>query len=580
MYPTKLNFQDKYPFFSYQLWWLGHYFSHERMHRLAVVAVVNLIAIIGIQLAYPSALTLPRTRIGGVYYGFRPTNSVVSSVNKLNQHQLAVVSNGQKLTYTPEKIGVSIDGATTVKHANMYTWQERLIPFSLLFSSHHVTTYELTTNKPKVQAFVQSLADKNLAALDAQVKVTGTSVAVVPGQKGFTYEAEAIEKQIEKMNFANNFSATITPVVKEPALTTQIAEDIAAKATTRINTPLFIEAGGDRITVEPRTLANWIVVRPRPEHKTFDIAYDRAKIKAKLMTLSSKVYIAETPNRVLLKDGEAQVNNGGKKGQALVLDPSIDEVIVTASNNEQVAQAKLTAITPKTQFVRTYTRSSKGLQALIDYWALSHGGQYGISLKDSSGSIVASYNGSKQFTAASMYKLYLAYAVYSKVIGGQLNLDSITSTGASVNACIDAMIVRSDNPCAVALGDIVGWSANDASLHSKGFGSTSLNSGNLLTTANDTTSWLTQLNDGTLSQAQYNETLLALMQRQIYRSGIPAGSPGIGVANKVGFIGSLNHDAAIVYSPKGTYMLTVLSSGSSFGQIADLARQISTVMNQ
>lgn len=70
-----------------------------------------------------------------------------------------------------------------------------------------------------------------------------------------------------------------------------------------------------------------------------------------------------------------------------------------------------------------------------------------------------------------------------------------------------------------------------------------------------------------------------MMNRQIYRAGIPAGSAG-SVANKVGFLGGLNHDAAIVYHPKGSYALVVLSSGSSFSAIADLARKISTIMNQ
>ena len=42
----------------------------------------------------------------------------------------------------------------------------------------------------------------------------------------------------------------------------------------------------------------------------------------------------------------------------------------------------------------------------------------------------------------------------------------------------------------------------------------------------------------------------------------------------------LLHDAAIVYSPKGTYVIAVMTDGSSWATIADLARQIDTLRAQ
>lgn len=63
------------------------------------------------------------------------------------------------------------------------------------------------------------------------------------------------------------------------------------------------------------------------------------------------------------------------------------------------------------------------------------------------------------------------------------------------------------------------------------------------------------------------------MKRNIYRQGIPAGANGQ-VANKVGFLDGLLHDAAIVYSPSGTYALSIMTDGSNWGTIAELTRQI------
>jgi len=63
------------------------------------------------------------------------------------------------------------------------------------------------------------------------------------------------------------------------------------------------------------------------------------------------------------------------------------------------------------------------------------------------------------------------------------------------------------------------------------------------------------------------------MKRNVYRQGIPAGTSAT-VADKVGFLNALVHDAAIVYSSKGTYVLTIMTDGSSWANVAELTRKI------
>lgn len=66
------------------------------------------------------------------------------------------------------------------------------------------------------------------------------------------------------------------------------------------------------------------------------------------------------------------------------------------------------------------------------------------------------------------------------------------------------------------------------------------------------------------------DTMLAILQRQKFRQGIPAGLPaGTVVANKTGWITGITHDAAIVFPPKTVshnkprqpYILVVLTKG-------------------
>jgi hypothetical protein len=91
---------------------------------------------------------------------------------------------------------------------------------------------------------------------------------------------------------------------------------------------------------------------------------------------------------------------------------------------------------------------------------------------------------------------------------------------------------------------------------------------------------MASLERGQLSiSASSRSKLISALQRNIYRQGIPAGAKG-GVADKVGFIDRLLHDTAIVYSPNGTYALTIMTDGSSWANIAQLTREIEALRIQ
>jgi hypothetical protein len=80
-------------------------------------------------------------------------------------------------------------------------------------------------------------------------------------------------------------------------------------------------------------------------------------------------------------------------------------------------------------------------------------------------------------------------------------------------------------------------------------------------------------------QPASRDRFLGALKRNIYRQGIPAGA-SVQVADKVGFLNGLFHDAAIVYSPSGTYVLTIMTDGSSWANIAELTKQIEALRSQ
>ena len=546
--------------------------------RFLVYTGLTLSLIVAIQLVFPSNVTSPRTYIGGKAYGMQSKSAVISRINEINSKDATVVLQDKLISTDLASMGLAIDGAATVQKASSYRWYERLLPFSLL-STNNQSDFVLTTiDEAKASTFAKSLNQYNSSAVDANVTVNNLQVTVDPSKNGYEYKTELVKEALPRETLPSNLAVNIPATVSEPSIPTEAAQTAANAIKARL-VPLTVAAGEHAITISPETIASWIELQKDAKKGTINVTYSRDKVKTALGTFKSKLYISQIANSITLIDGEVKDQTTGAKGQMLQLETSTDAVIAAVTSNQKSASAVVQAITPQTVFNRSYTRSSKGIQALIDEWVITHSGVYGVSFRYLSGGINADTNGNRQFTSASIYKLYVADVVYNKVQAGELSIDTATSTGASVAVCIDAMIVRSDNDCAIALGNMIGWNANVSFLRSQGFGSTNLISGGFLTTASDTADLLVKLQNGTLVPTSSASSLISMMSRQIYRAGIPSGSIG-SVANKVGFLGGLNHDAAIVYHPKGSYALVVMSSGSSFNAIADLSRKISAVMNQ
>jgi beta-lactamase class A len=90
-----------------------------------------------------------------------------------------------------------------------------------------------------------------------------------------------------------------------------------------------------------------------------------------------------------------------------------------------------------------------------------------------------------------------------------------------------------------------------------------------------------KLAHGQAVDPQSDAEMIAILKRQAFNSGIPAGLPaGTAVAHKTGTITRIHHDAGIVYAGR-PYVLVVLVRGmddekSSGALIAELSRLIFT----
>lgn len=241
-----------------------------------------------------------------------------------------------------------------------------------------------------------------------------------------------------------------------------------------------------------------------------------------------------------------------------------------------------TATSLNTKSAKEFSNIDLSLQDKIKTWETAQSKDYTIAVRELTGQKrIASTNIFQKMPTASTYKLFVAYAVLHEVEQGNLKLSHMLSSGDTVKSCLQKMIVLSDNPCGRSLGFLVGWEKIEKLLESKGIDNTYLNNydenDQLLTaektsTAQAHSKFLQLLHDGKLLNTSNTELLLGYMEKQQWRERIPAGVPkDIKIADKPGFLPGMQNDAAIVYGPRSTYVLVVLSNSNNPASLAEIS---------
>ncbi|HSX43287.1 MAG TPA: serine hydrolase [Candidatus Saccharimonadales bacterium] len=242
-------------------------------------------------------------------------------------------------------------------------------------------------------------------------------------------------------------------------------------------------------------------------------------------------------------------------------------------------------------FSRPKTHTDSGLQSVLASWSSQHAFDSAVDVHELTGTLrTAAQNSTTQMTTASTYKVYVAYATLHEVEQGRYTMNSPTRTGQTVSQALSKMILQSDNASAEALGFLVGWNRINSLAASAGATHTDINNydsagnatnGSKLSTAADLALMVTKLQQGNLLSKSHTDLLLNLMRQQIWRERVPAGVPaGVTVADKPGWLSNVQNDAAIVYGPKSTYVLVVMTNGSTTQPLADLSRTVYNYLEQ
>ncbi len=226
-----------------------------------------------------------------------------------------------------------------------------------------------------------------------------------------------------------------------------------------------------------------------------------------------------------------------------------------------------------------------------------YSGSWSIYVKDLSHHEYISIN-NIQYFSASMIKLYCAAAAYELIEEGKLeetpNIDSLMQQMISVsdNDAFNLMVMN----CGETYSQIAGRNVIQEYIDREGYTGTTIatmlvptkykapsSPGRNYTTVEDCGLMMEKIYKGKCVSRKASEEFLELLLNQEHVDKIPAGLPeGTKCANKTGDTDEFQHDAAIVYSPGGDYIIAVMSSNctAAITNIQDISKTVYDYFNK
>lgn len=247
-------------------------------------------------------------------------------------------------------------------------------------------------------------------------------------------------------------------------------------------------------------------------------------------------------------------------------DESTESGVEQSQNNQQPDEAEV-AQEPEVE-------SLPDQQANLDSVIPSLRGTHSVQLIDTeTGTILAEYQETESFFAASIYKLYVAYLGLIDIENGDYEASEVYNQGRTRQQCIVEMVRDSDSPCAEQMWVEQGREVSTERLQGFGFANTSMTA--LTTTVEDANRLLLRLQQKDDLNATSEELLRSALKEQIYRQAVPAAVPEAVVYNKVGFYETGWLDSAIVLLPNGReVILSIFVDSAGSREVAAITEAI------
>lgn len=244
------------------------------------------------------------------------------------------------------------------------------------------------------------------------------------------------------------------------------------------------------------------------------------------------------------------------------------------------------------------------LDDVVDKALVNTKGRYSVAIKNLKTGETYYRNEDEAYQAASLYKLWIMATAYDQIQKGRLKEDDvltkkvedlnktfrIASQSAeltegeisfSVGSALTQMITISHNYAALILTDRIRLSTVQAflKLHGLNDSSVGIDGSQPKTTAKDIGLFFEKLYNGELGTKDATQKMITTLKNQKLNSKLPKFLPeNIEIAHKTGELFTFTHDAGIVYTPHGNYVIVVLSDTTyppgAVDRIADMSKDV------
>jgi hypothetical protein len=229
------------------------------------------------------------------------------------------------------------------------------------------------------------------------------------------------------------------------------------------------------------------------------------------------------------------------------------------------------SIEPTVEYASSFSPTSEGIGLFMKYFVQTHDGTYGVQLAELGGQQrTASYNPNRQFDIAGAGRILIGYGM----LRGMENNLTVSDFGGDSN-CLNEVLRSYDTYCVNAAV----FSSLKRDQEALGLGNSLIYGDGIKSSASDMAGFLRKVYSGEISLTEAHRTqLLDGLKTAEPRAGI--GTIGSQIIDATGSYEGQRSDVALVKAGSSEYALAIMTSGSSWVDMADLARQLHEFMNR
>lgn len=561
-----------------------HHAFSTRRRLIATLLIVAFLPIILIQLFYPTTSLLPNVHIGSVDLSGLSKADAVTKLDKAYDDAKVPVyfsdSDEVAVELKLADLGFDISNKARVD-AFSYPFIARLVPYSLFWHQAFMGKGEpaVAHDDAALQAYVTARfgEDCEFEPVNGTITYIDDELVLVGAARGGSCDPDEMLSKLQGVTAKlSPDDVTINGTSTAPEVSTATAKAEYERLMKQLSEDVVLKVEDKKQKIAKATVASWVEYTVVEGKLTLTLSAEKAN--AWLIEKYGEKYTSAAGTTIIITlDYAESSREEGKKGKSLNTSETVAEITKELRGDQAEAKLVVDTLEPAVEYKSSYSPSDTALSAVIKKYAESHNGTYGVKMVELSGTRRnAEYNAAKEFETASTYKMFVAYSLLLRIDRGEMSWSGVSAGGQSVSTCFDKMIKLSDNECAVwFLSKIKGTNVT-ADAHAIGATRTSFkNTLHIVSAATDEAHLLSLLYTSKLPlQPASRERMIEAMKGNVYVKGIPSGIPDATIADKVGFLDGLLHDAAIVYSKKGDFVLIIMTDNASWANIAELAGEI------